>query len=429
MAEQLSYYTEKHQLLPQHHYGGRPARTTTDAMHMLTLRIKDTWRRKEVASVLFLDIEGTFPNAVNERLLHNKKRPQVPDKLGDLMSMILCQYYNTDILDIPNKGSESAIAYVDDAILVTTGKSFADMHDMLSDMMTREGGAIEWSNAHNSRFEFKLQKAKKSHETALALTPSKSAKYLGVYFNQHLTWGAQYNCALEKGMKWARQIRRAAAPSWGTTLKYARRLYISVAIPHILYAVDVWGSAEGRNQTNEKPDRISRRGNRAMGYGVSRIMALFPSVDFSLGSRDVLKDSIRLSCASILAVMLDSRRDMAPYTAASSATRPSFAAAMGTGMGSASMTGASGTGVGRGPWWAAQPARREQLTAVAHWGCEPAWVGGSPFTSPALENRPKKKKKKKKRVGRVRMGGGMVMRKGKDGKRQGKRASYGDLQK
>src|SRR6266404_9340580 len=43
IADQLTFYTEKHQLLPQHHYGGHLGRTTTNAMHMLIYKIKDAW--------------------------------------------------------------------------------------------------------------------------------------------------------------------------------------------------------------------------------------------------------------------------------------------------------------------------------------------------------------------------------------------------
>ncbi len=46
--------------------------------------------------------------------------------------------------------------------------------------------------------------------------------------------------AVEKGTKWAAQIRRMARPTWGISSKYARHLYISVVIPRILYAADIW---------------------------------------------------------------------------------------------------------------------------------------------------------------------------------------------
>lgn len=112
-------------------------------------------------SVLFLNIEGAFPNAVHKRLEHNLRARKVPTKVvkfihnllrerytalkfddfisdrvaldngirqGDPLSMILYQYYNVDILNIPKGLNESASAYVDDAILVATGKDFMDTH-------------------------------------------------------------------------------------------------------------------------------------------------------------------------------------------------------------------------------------------------------------------------------------------------------------
>jgi endonuclease/exonuclease/phosphatase family metal-dependent hydrolase/predicted RNA-binding Zn-ribbon protein involved in translation (DUF1610 family) len=252
IAELLTFYTEKHALLPPMHFGGRPGRTTTDALHALTYRIKDAWRKKQVVSVLFLDIEGAFPNAVNERLLHNLKARRTPTKIvefihnllrerfttlkfddftsdrivldngigqGDPLSMILYQYYNVDILDIPNSVNETAAAYVDDAILVATARNFNQTHEILKDMMTRQRGAIEWSKDHNSRFEFSklalidfAHRNSKKQRSPLALPnatiePSQSTKYLGVYLNQHLSWNTHVAHAIKKGASWSTQIR------------------------------------------------------------------------------------------------------------------------------------------------------------------------------------------------------------------------------
>ena len=286
IAEQLTYYAEKYALLPPTHFGGRPGRTTTDALHTLTYKIKDAWRKRQVVSVLFLDIEGAFPNAVNERLEHNLKARKVPSKLvkfihnllkdrytalkfddfmseaieldngigqGDLLSMILYQFYNADLLNIPNGTKEAASAYVDDAILVATAKDFEGAHEILVDMMTRPGGAIDWSHKHNSRFEFsKLALIDFAHRNSakerpnlilpnITIEPSRSTKYLGVYVDQHLSWNTHIAYTLKKGAEWSSQIRRVAAPSWGLTPKHARKMYASVAIPRILYAADIWG--------------------------------------------------------------------------------------------------------------------------------------------------------------------------------------------
>ena len=132
IAEQLTFYTEKFALLPPLHFGGRPARTTNNAIQYLVYKIKDAWRKKQVTSVLFLDIEGAFPNAVNEKLIANLTKRRVPNAIirfvnsmlkgrktrlkfdnheseniiidngigqGDPLSMVLYQYYNADLLD------------------------------------------------------------------------------------------------------------------------------------------------------------------------------------------------------------------------------------------------------------------------------------------------------------------------------------------
>jgi len=98
--------------------------------------------------VLFLDVEGVFPNAVPARLIHNlckrwiphrytkfitgmlegrvtslKFNDQVSDAInidnrirqGDPLSMVLYQYYNADILDVPDLKHEAAITAFEQA--------------------------------------------------------------------------------------------------------------------------------------------------------------------------------------------------------------------------------------------------------------------------------------------------------------------------
>lgn len=170
VAELMVFYTKMHYLLPAHHFRGRPGRTTTDAVHLLTHRIKDAWRKKQVTAVLFLDIEGAFPNAEMDKLIHSLKKRGLPEEIiqfvsmmlqdwgtilrfdnytsepikldngigqGDPLSMGLYQFYNTDILEIPVDKPEAAEAYIDDAILIAMAKTFTDTHKILDNMMTR----------------------------------------------------------------------------------------------------------------------------------------------------------------------------------------------------------------------------------------------------------------------------------------------------
>ena len=285
LAEQLMYYAEKFQLLPENHFGGRRGCNATDAVQVLTHNVKNAWRRGKVASVLFLDIEGAFPNADNDQLIKNLTKRGVPHALvsftacmlkdrstllrfdgytseaitinngigqGDPLSMALYQFYNADILNIPEGKNEGAIAYVDDVILIATGSNFNETHERLADMMTREKGAISWAEKHNSRFEFsKLALIDFAHQNRkldrpplilpeTTVKPTASAKYLGVYLDQSLLWKEQLAYVIGKGTTWAAQIRRVARPTWGLTPRSARKLYIGVALPKILFGLEIW---------------------------------------------------------------------------------------------------------------------------------------------------------------------------------------------
>ena len=60
MAENLSYLAETHNLLPPQHFGGRPCRTTEDAMTILIERIHHAWKEGDIYSVVFMDVAGAL---------------------------------------------------------------------------------------------------------------------------------------------------------------------------------------------------------------------------------------------------------------------------------------------------------------------------------------------------------------------------------
>lgn len=303
MAELMTYYMEMHQLLPTHHFRGRPGHTTSDTVHLLVHKIKDAWCKRQVTAVLFLNIEGAFPNAVTSRLLHSMRKRQLPEMLinfaglmlghrhttlhfdnhtsgeialdkgigqGDPLSMALYQFYNADILEIPNSPRESVEAYVDDAILTASAKTFKEAHEILENMMLRDGGMISWSKSHNSSIEYsKLALIDFSHHgvrknrpplvlPSVTVQPSNSTKYLGIMLDQHLNWAPQLAQVCSKGSKWASQIKCLPWPSWGLTPKGARKLYMSIALPRILYRIDIWCTPlHGRNKHGSKKGSVN----------------------------------------------------------------------------------------------------------------------------------------------------------------------------
>jgi hypothetical protein len=101
-------------------------------------------------------------------------------------------------------------------------------------MMTRDGGAENWSKTHSSPLKYsKLMLINFAHSSkskanpALHLLsrmvqPANSTKYLGVCFNRNLNWKAHQVYTVEKGAKWVAQIQRLTRPTWGVTPKFAK---------------------------------------------------------------------------------------------------------------------------------------------------------------------------------------------------------------
>ena len=284
VAERTSYILEAYNLLPNTHFGGRPGRSTTDSLHLFETTVRHAWRQGKVVSALFLDIEGAFPNAVTDRLIHNMRMRRLPKGItsyterlltgrktrlrfddytsdwvsitngigqGDPLSMILYIIYNSDLVDVARGKDELALAFVDDTAFLAIGKTFDETHRTLNDMLERAGGGYQWSADHNSRFEpskfalidFSLNRSKDrplftSRNTTI--TPAKAHKFLGVLIDQELRWREQVNYALGKGTQYTLLMRRLSGTSWGVPTRLIRQLYQAVVVPRVMYTASVW---------------------------------------------------------------------------------------------------------------------------------------------------------------------------------------------
>ena len=77
-------------------------------------------------------------------------------------------------------------------------------------------------------------------------------KFLGVILDQELKWHAHVNYALAKGTKWVTQYCQLAKNMKGVSAKYMRRFYIMIAIPHMLYAADLFLTPQSVKQLDKR---------------------------------------------------------------------------------------------------------------------------------------------------------------------------------
>ena len=139
LAEHISYLCETFNLLPKHHFGGRPGRTAEDAMLILSESIYQAWKERNVFSAVLMDVTGAFNNVHHERLIHNMRKHKIPIEIarwilsflsgrttrmrfngittnliptltgipqGSPLSPILYILYNSDLLEIPTRGRQ-----------------------------------------------------------------------------------------------------------------------------------------------------------------------------------------------------------------------------------------------------------------------------------------------------------------------------------
>ena len=72
------------------------------------------------------------------------------------------------------------------------------------------------------------------------ITPSESAKYLGIFVDRRLRWHEHVEAAIVQGTAAVLAVGRLTKPAFGLSHQYARRLFKAVVCPHLEYGLAVW---------------------------------------------------------------------------------------------------------------------------------------------------------------------------------------------
>lgn len=72
---------------------------------------------------------------------------------GCSLSMLIYTFYNADLIDISRGKNELSTGFVDDCAFITIGDTLTDTHLILTNMMERTVGGLDWPLNHNSPFK------------------------------------------------------------------------------------------------------------------------------------------------------------------------------------------------------------------------------------------------------------------------------------
>ena len=285
VSNYLAGHLETTFYLPDQSFGGRVARSTTDALTVLTEDMRKAWANGSCVAVLSCDAEACFPSFRNDRVVHAMKMAAVPEKLRNLIASYLHERVTTDRLNgvvshqfvlagglpqgsslsgplsnlymasLPKKITEEHgipnVIFADDFNVYATGATVAEARARLE---TAAPSILEWGVRHGIHFalhkwvygyftsNFRCDDPEPLRFGDISLEPKKAMKLLGVWIDRKLKFKTHGQAAVKKGQAAVMMLSALANTQSGLTFGLWHRLYNSCVTPATDYGAFVWHS-------------------------------------------------------------------------------------------------------------------------------------------------------------------------------------------
>ncbi|KAI0999199.1 hypothetical protein K3495_g8996 [Podosphaera aphanis] len=290
LADRISDASERYNLLPSEQMGARPKRSTISAVELLTEQIHKIWGniRKRVASVLSLDISGTFDNVPHERLVHNMRQKGIPKGITDFinsflknrttslvlgsfksdpiktqtgipqgspLSPILFLFFASTLLPTLQTEYSSAVGFVDDTSILTWSNT---TEENCLNLEILHGKFQQWAKTHGEKHNLKEPLLIQGHR----IEPQSSLRILGIHMDPKLNWSAHTKSVQIKAEAQVHTMSRLTQSTWGATFQKSKLLHSMLVRPALTYGSAIWAEAGPAGKIPErkvKPLRIIQR--------------------------------------------------------------------------------------------------------------------------------------------------------------------------
>ncbi|KAJ5240522.1 uncharacterized protein N7469_002113 [Penicillium citrinum] len=245
---------------PDTQFGGRPGRTTEQALLVLSNSIDQAWYKHRVVTLFSFDLKGAF-NRVNktslDACLRTRRIPSVARKWiasfmtdrhanigfddfrtetaplanaglaqGSPLSPILSSFFNADLVDQPVTVHGGASAFIDDYFRWRVGSS---TEENIAKIQSEDIPRIEkWKEGNGLQGQIVVK--------GTVVQPSPTAKPLGVVFDRELRWKEHVQQVIKRATKTTIALcgLRYLRP------EQMRQLYQACVTPVVDYASTTW---------------------------------------------------------------------------------------------------------------------------------------------------------------------------------------------